>query len=97
MVNICVQEGQNLMLMGTAGEVIAEPVVKMQFLEDLPEEQQQGALGGLPSGLKNLGNTCYMNSCLQCLRGCAPLARSCALLWSGSVVYGAVCLSSSRC
>src|SRR5579859_3285848 len=36
---------------------------------------QVGSVSAGMTGLKNLGNTCYMNSVLQCMSATVPLAR----------------------
>lgn len=67
-----VKEGQRLMMMGTADEIVKAPEKGPVFMEDLPEEEQVVSLGH-GAGLINLENTCYMNSTVQCLHSVPEL------------------------
>mmetsp|Transcript_22732 Transcript_22732/g.21864 ORF Transcript_22732/g.21864 Transcript_22732/m.21864 type:complete len:569 (-) Transcript_22732:75-1781(-) len=60
-----------ILLMGSATKLTG-PKVKTVFLEDLPPEEA-AKVAAEPPGLNNLGNTCYLNSVVQCLRNIPEL------------------------
>ncbi|KAH7928034.1 cysteine proteinase [Leucogyrophana mollusca] len=64
--------GQTFMVIGAAGELPKPPAKPIVFLEDMDDSQLAEALA-MPVGLRNLGNTCYMNATVQAMRAIPEL------------------------
>uniref|UniRef100_A0A8D3BPI1 Ubiquitin carboxyl-terminal hydrolase n=1 Tax=Scophthalmus maximus TaxID=52904 RepID=A0A8D3BPI1_SCOMX len=76
-------KGMTLLMMGSAEALPEEPAVRPMFVEDMTEEQLASAME-LPCGLTNLGNTCYMNATVQCLRS-VPELKTALRRYSGAL------------
>lgn len=72
------KEGQVLMMMGTADAMPVDPPKTVTvFVEDLSDvDRAKADPTHLGVGLQNLGNTCYLNSTVQCLYQVEPLRQA---------------------
>jgi len=80
-----VKNGATLLLMGSRDEdhlKAPDPAQKTKFIEDMDESELQTAMK-MPAGLTNLGNTCYMNATVQCLKS-VPEFREALVKYEGN-------------
>jgi len=80
------KNGITLLMMGSATELPKAPEKKTVFIEDMSEAERASA-SDLPAGLNNLGNTCYMNATVQCLKTVPELTET-LLQYKGNLSLG---------
>ncbi|XP_014245070.1 ubiquitin carboxyl-terminal hydrolase 14 [Cimex lectularius] len=87
--NAAVSNNSTILLMGSKEEdVPVEPQVKPRFVEDM-NETELATVSNLPAGLANLGNTCYMNATVQCLKT-VPELRESLRAFKGGIAGGVI-------
>lgn len=83
---MCLQNVTVLLMGSKEEDVPTEPTEKPLFVEDMNESELASALE-LPAGLTNLGNTCYLNATVQCLKT-VPELRDALKNFTGGLVVG---------
>uniref|UniRef100_UPI00358FB91C ubiquitin carboxyl-terminal hydrolase 14-like n=1 Tax=Myxine glutinosa TaxID=7769 RepID=UPI00358FB91C len=87
-----IKDGSTLLLMGSVEELPSAPAERPTFVEDFSEAHLANVMD-LPTGLVNLGNTCYLNATVQCLRR-VPELREALKRYKGSVQTTAIANSA---
>ncbi|XP_030383414.1 ubiquitin carboxyl-terminal hydrolase 14 [Scaptodrosophila lebanonensis] len=73
--NLELKNGAIVLMLGSKEKVPEVPTMPVKFIEDMNEMEASAAMQ-MPAGLTNLGNTCYMNATVQCLRAVPELRKA---------------------